>query len=160
MDDMGGVVVYPVPDSSPQAKRGYQMTVLTIIGRDNMVRLHELSSELDRRSQDMPPEDRIREWIDESEIMEEIETMIMRHVAPAVELGFGRSNLAAKFHAIMHQLFLLSPSVTDFAEIVRSVPVWLSDQGTEKGMARVKPIKVDQVLEFAKRGNDDVEVCG
>eukprot|EP00959_Pyramimonas_sp_CCMP1952_P369495 7739521-Pyramimonas_sp.AAC.1 len=57
----------------------------------------------------------------------------------------------------MHQLFLLSPSVDHFCKLVGSVPVWLSDQGTESGLARIEPIAVQDELEFTRECevNDD-----
>eukprot|EP00959_Pyramimonas_sp_CCMP1952_P064130 1339632-Pyramimonas_sp.AAC.1 len=83
--------------------------------------------------------------------------MLLRHTAPAVHLGFGRANLSAKFHAIMHQLFLLSPDVATFAQLVKDVPVWLSDQGTESGIARIEPITVENVLSYVRPDDDDEE---
>ncbi|CAK0890320.1 unnamed protein product [Prorocentrum cordatum] len=150
MLDVDGIVVFPIPDSSPQGGRDYENAVLTIISRQNLVALRGLSSDLDRRNNTMTVEQRAADWTSEALIVKKIEEKIMRHVAPAVQLGFGRTNLSAKFHAIMHQLFLLSPSVDHFCKLVGSVPVWLSDQGTESGLARIEPIAVQDVLEFTR----------
>ncbi|CAK0791682.1 unnamed protein product [Prorocentrum cordatum] len=157
MLDVDGIVVFPIPDSSPQGGRDCENAVLTIISRQNLVALRGLSSDLDRRNSTMTVEQRAADWTSEALIMKKVEEKIMRRVAPAVQLGFGRTNLSAKFHAIMRQLFLLSPSVDHFCKLVGSVPVWLSDQGTESGLARIEPIAVQDELEFTRECevNDD-----
>ena len=101
---------------------------------------------------------RIATWEDERILTQRIRGKLIRHVAPIVQIGSGRSSLAFKFQAVMHALFLLPTTHEIFADIIKSIPTWISDLGTEIGVARIKPISMQQVFPYMlDEVNDDAE---
>eukprot|EP00972_Heterocapsa_arctica_P111592 16426936-Heterocapsa_arctica.AAC.2 len=87
-------------------------------------------------------EDRENGIEEESDAMDVVRQSVVRHVAPSVQVGMGkaRSTLALKLHAITHALRLLTHDLPALHKLFRSIVTWLSDQGVEAGLARVRPI--------------------
>lgn len=79
---------------------------------------------------------------EEADMLEEIRSNIHRHTAPSVQLAKGKSKstLGHKFHAITHALRLLAADLLTLAKMFTSIPVWLTDQGTECLIARIEKV--------------------
>lgn len=87
--------------------------------------------------------------------MNQIRVEIMKLVAPSVQIGMGknRSGLALKFHAMVHALFLLAPDKESLEVLIKHcIPCWLSDQGTESGVAHIKPISLKRLFPWMRDG--------
>ena len=74
--------------------------------------------------------------------MGSIRRRIKRHTAPSVQIGMGRgrSGLGLKLHALAHALRLLSPDLHALAQLFTHMPCWLTDQGTERGLANLRSV--------------------
>ena len=66
---------------------------------------------------------------------------VIRHAAPSVQIGSGkkRSGVPFKFHAVIHALRLLSPSIHALSQMIRCIFIFLGDQGTGSGFLHIKP---------------------
>ena len=84
----------------------------------------------------------------ECEAMDGIRQRLHRHVCPSVQIGSGkaRSGAGLKFHAVVHALRLLSATVEDLAGLLKSIRVFLSDQGTESVFALLEPVPLSSLL--------------
>ena len=156
----GGVSIYPMVDSSPQGNRNYEIVIFNLVRDTRLNAIHSCITQLDYLSR-RPRSERIRLWQEEAALMRRIHSMITRHKAPSVQLPFGKENLKIKFQTTMHAFYLLSPSVAEFCELVGSAPWWVSDQGTEIGLARVQPVPVKEVFPYMDVGvNFPVDAFG
>eukprot|EP00974_Lingulodinium_polyedra_P096880 9389441-Lingulodinium_polyedra.AAC.1 len=108
--ETGGCLVYPLVDSSPQRGRDYEMVVLNLVHGD-LAQLHADIVQLEARK-DLDVETRLASWEVEENCMDRIRQCITQHVAPPVQVGFGkgRSTLACKFQAVMHAVWLVAES--------------------------------------------------
>lgn len=73
---------------------------------------------------------------------------LVRHVLPAVQLGFGRCEVGHKFCILMHVLKLLAPSIAKLPQLVRCLCVLTSDYGVESVVPRVLPVTVREVFPY------------
>ncbi len=93
--------------------------------------------------------------------MERIRSNIVRHVLPPVQLGQGpkRSTLALKYQAVLHAMSLVSQDWHTLQGLLRSIPTWLSDMGTEFGIAKIKAMPLSEIFPWASHGRDDAGVA-
>ena len=100
--------------------------------------------------------DRLSGWQDELALMSFIRSHIQHHVPPPVQLGVRRASLAHKFQAALHVLFLLCGSLEGCAQLLQSIPAWISDYGTEIAVARVRRALVKDCFPYFKHATDEV----
>ena len=85
----------------------------------------------------LPMHEREEQIDEDTLVLERIRALILRWLLPTVQVGMGkgRATLPHKFAAACHALRLVSGSPTQLCLVVRAILLWLSDQGTERGIS-------------------------
>ena len=95
----------------------------------------------------------VESWDIDLQLMSSVRRGIWRHTLPTVQLGFGkgRSTLGHIFQSVMHAFWLIAAHDNDhtlFADVVRSISARASGLGTESGLARVRPIPLQEAFPY------------
>ena len=75
-----------------------------------------------------------------------IQGFMIKHNMPMVQIGFGRASLAHKLMALLHAFHLVSIRGKWLLQLVKSLVAAISDYGTERGAARVRPVPWKQMF--------------
>lgn len=143
-----GCVRYLMVDSSPQYGRDYQIVLCKSIKKSSLKDLWH-NTELcfamwrpdghDDRALDQCLHDEDLRAA-EAQLMEEMAPLIRWHVTPAVQIGFGASNVQRKVHAILHSLRLELSSHAQLLKFWKEIVCITSDYGTEFKICYCRPV--------------------
>ena len=85
--------------------------------------------------------------------MQKLKLAMVDHQPPFTLMGSGRTALRHKLQRIAASLRLEFHSHAELAACFADTIVMLKDQGTERGLTRIKPIPVASVLPFFDSGS-------
>ena len=82
---------------------------------------------------------------------------IMKHALPVVLIGFGAASLEMRFKAAVHAFRLQTCSHEGLALFIQEIATHMNDYGTEKGVARLKPLRVAELCRhFCDTTDEDI----
>ena len=96
---------------------------------------------------------RVKDDDSEADVIVRLAERLVKHVLPALQLGFGRTDVGHNYYILMHFLELLAPSMAKLPELVRCLFTLTSDYGVESAVPRVLHLTVGEVFPYM-RAND------
>ena len=148
------VVRYLAWDSSPQFRRGFEMSLVKAIKKQHlpamMAAFYRLATRWILFAEEPnlePPEMQARIAADQRDI-DFIRHRIQCHTLPAVLVGFGRSGFPYKLHTLLHACRLEHFTHASLAHWLSQISTVMSDYGVEHQWMNARPISLNEFCCF------------
>ena len=157
-EQSGGVIRYVMVDSSVQGHFDFELIRVTSIKSNQIGDMYLTALEscavwdevLEAISTNTPAEELLdpiaRAQVRETKVQALLAAGMNLDLLPAVVLGTGHSTLFHKFHCTMRAMWLQTGTVQSLQAYTASIFAFCTDQGTERNLHKVKPMKVKDLF--------------